>query len=187
MTGILFAAAFFLSLILALVRHPRYGMFAYMAAFYIYPPARWWGATLPDFRWSLLASVVLFVAVYRHPRNPDQPPWSSTVPARLLIAFTLLVWIGNLWALDSKENLAFSILYTKYLVLYYFLYRLCDTEENIRETLLVHVVGCCYLGWLAFGMPTEGDRLDGVGGPGINDSNTLGMQFATAVSCGAMY
>lgn len=186
MTGYLFAAGFFALLILALVRHPRYGMYAYMAAFYVHPPSRWWGATLPDFRWSLLASAFLWIALLRCPRNPDQPRWSKSQPARLLIAFCLLVWIQNLWALDADENLAFSILYTKYLLLYYFMYRLADSPENIRHILIAHVAGCLYLGWIAYGAPVDSDRLDGVGGPGINDSNTLGMQFATAIPCGAM-
>ncbi len=186
MTGYLFAALFFGCLVLSLVRHPRWGMYAYMAAFYVFPPSRWWGASLPDFRWSLLASAVFFVSLLRYPRSPHQPPWLSTTPARLLLAFTAIVWIQNLWALDSDQNMLFSVLYTKYLLLYYMLYRLSDSTENVRHILLAHVAGCLYLGWLAYGTPVDSDRLDGVGGPGINDSNTLGMQFASAVPCGAM-
>jgi len=187
MTGYAFLVAFLASLVLAFVRHPRYGMYAYMAAFYAHPPSRWWGATLPDLRWSLLASAVVLLALLRQPRHPDQPPWYSTTPARLLIAFTALVWIQNLVALDIDENMKLSILYSKYLLLYYFLYRLSDSPENIREILFAHIVGCLYLGWVAYGTPVESDRLDGVGGPGINDSNTLGMQFATAAAVGAMF
>ncbi len=186
MTGYVFAAVFFALLILSVARHPRYGMFAYMAAFYVFPPSRWWGATLPDFRWSLLASAFLWLGLLRYPRNPDQPPWSQSTPGRLLIAFSILVWMQNLWALAAPENLDFSILYTKYVLLFYFMYRLSDRPENIRDILIAHVVGCLYLGWIAYGTPVDSDRLDGVGGPGINDSNTLGMQFATAIPCGAM-
>jgi hypothetical protein len=186
MTGYAFAAVFFVALALAFIRNPRYGMYAYMAAFYVHPPSRWWGATLPDFRWSLLASAVVLLAVMRHPANPHQPPWHTTVPGRLMIAFTALTWIENLWALDSAEAMHYSILYTKYLLLFYFIYRVSDTEENVRQFLVAHILGCLYLGYLAYGTPVSSDRLDGVGGPGINDSNTLGMQFATMVPCGAM-
>jgi O-antigen ligase len=78
-----------------------------------------------------------------------------------------------------------SILYTKYVLLFYLIYRIADTPKEVSEILLVHVIGCFYLGYLAYGANSSG-RLEGVGGPDINEANALGMQLATSVMCGAM-
>src|SRR5262249_16543780 len=50
---------------------------------------------------------------------------------------------------------------------------------------LVHILGCFYLGWIAYGTAVSG-RLDGVGGPGIDEANALAMQLSTGVAMGAM-
>jgi hypothetical protein len=55
----------------------------------------------------------------------------------------------------------------------------------MHRFLLVHLAGCAFLGWLAFGIEVSG-RLEGVGGPGIDEANAFAMQMATAVAIGAM-
>ena len=49
----------------------------------------------------------------------------------------------------------------------------------MRNLLLAHLLGCTLLGLYAYVAGRSGGRLDGVGGPGIDDANTLGMYFAT--------
>ncbi len=184
-SGLLFMIAFIACLALALVKHPKYGIAAYLLAFYVHPPSRWWGPTIPGWRWSLIASAVALIAVWMHQRNPSQPSWIKTTPARLLIALTAWIWLQNLWALDPEEALSMSILYTKFIVLFYLIYRTSDSEAGIDLLFWMHIAGCLYLGTVAYGMPVEG-RLDGVGGPGIDDSNILSMHLVTGALCGAM-
>jgi hypothetical protein len=184
-TGFLFMLAFLGALGLALVRHPIYGLYAYIVVFYVHPPSRWWGAFLPDLRWSLLAAAVTMIALWRLPREPGRASWLSTTPARLLIAFTAWLWIQHLWTLNPEAQLEASILYTKYVILFYMVYRLVNTPTEIRRFMLVHVAGCAYLGVLAFTESVSG-RLEGVGGPGIDEANSLAMQLATGAAIGAM-
>lgn len=185
LTGLVFVAAFFTGLGMAFARHPIYGLYTYIAVFYIHPPSRWWGALLPDLRWSLLAAAVTLVVALRLPKDKDRPPWYSTTPARILIVFTIWLWIQNFWALSPEKHLELSILYTKYLLLFYLIYRLVETPDQLRNVLLVHIAGCAYLGWLGYSTPVSG-RLEGVGGPGIDEANALAMQLSTAVMIGAM-
>ena len=42
-TALAFVGSYFVLLLLAFVRHPIYGLFAYLLAFYVHPPSRWWG------------------------------------------------------------------------------------------------------------------------------------------------
>ena len=52
MTAIIFLLLFAGGLGLCLFRHPIYGLYTYVAVFYLHPPSRWWAAALPDLRWS---------------------------------------------------------------------------------------------------------------------------------------
>jgi hypothetical protein len=184
-TGFVFMLAFLAALGLALVRHPVYGVYAYVVVFYVHPPSRWWGVFLPDLRWSLLAAAVTLIATWLLPTDKGRPAWWSTTPARILIAYTVWLWIQHLWTLDPVAQREASILFTKYVVLFYLFYRIVNTSEEVRRFLLVHVAGCIYLGVLAFTSDVSG-RLEGVGGPGIDEANALAMQLGTGVMIGAM-
>src|SRR6187455_578230 len=118
LTGLVFLLAYASGLMIGLVHHPRYAVYTYLAVFYLHPPSRWWGAFLPDIRWSLVAGIVALIATLRLPRSPGAR-WFATTPARLLIMFTAWLWIQNIWALAGPDHLEASILFTKYLLLYY--------------------------------------------------------------------
>jgi O-antigen ligase len=185
LSALAFLMLFFIGLVLAFAIHPRFGLFTYLAVFYIHPPSRWWGDMLPDFRWSLIAAVVTLIALARLPKVIGRPSFFSLTPVWLLMAFTLWVWIQNAWALDPVMHLDFSILLTKYVVLFYLMYRLIDSPKMLNDVLFVHVLGCFYLGWLAYQASDTG-RLDGLGGPGIGDANALGMHVATGIMAAAV-
>jgi hypothetical protein len=185
LTGLAFVAAFFGAMGLALFRHPVFGLYGYVAVFYLHPPSRWWGESLPDLRWALFAAVVTFIATLRLPQDKTRESWTSTTAAKLLIAYTLWLWIQMAWALDRAEQMDISILFTKYVLLFYLIYRLIDTPQKVTHFLVAHVIGCAYLGWLAYNARVSG-RLEGVGGPGIDEANALAMQMGTGVAVAAM-
>lgn len=184
-TGFLFALGFIAMMALALLRHPIWGLYGYLAVFYLHPPSRWWGAFLPDLRWSLVASAVTLIALLRLKEPPGRPSWISTTPARILIAYTVWLWIQSLWALNPAAHSEASVLFTKYIVLFYLIYRLVQTSAELRRFMLAHIAGCFYLGWIAFTSTVSG-RLEGVGGPGIDEANALGMHMGTGAMAGAM-
>lgn len=185
MTAIIFLLLFAGGLGLCIFRNPIYGLYTYVAVFYLHPPSRWWAASLPDLRWSYLAALVTLLVVLTRPRDNTRPQWFATTPGKLLIAFTAWVWIQFPWALSPEDHQYFATLYVKYLVVFYLIYRLLDSRERVVEFLLVHVAGCMYLGWVALGVRYTG-RLNGVGGPGIDEANLLAAQIATGVVIGAM-
>lgn len=181
LTALGFALVFGLALIYALARDPMFALFAYFAAFYVHPPSRWWGDVLPDVRWVLLAAVVAALAMYVHRKEiAVKPLWLSTGAAACFAAYCLWLWIQYAWALDPQAHWNGTVQYTKYLVIFYLIYRIVDSPERLRDLLFAHVVGCAVLGLIAtFWRTMTGGRLDGVGGPGIDDANSLGMYLAT--------
>lgn len=185
LTGLLFVLSFMSGIGLALFVHPRYGLYTYLAVFYLDPPHRWWGAFLPDLRWSLLSAVVTLIAAMRFAPSIGQgPTWNASFPARLFIVFAIWMWIQNAWALAPSEHLEASVLFTKYIILYFLVYRFLLTAGDVGNLMFVHVLGCGYLGLLAYLAPSEG-RLEGVGGPGIDEANALGMFVGTGALCAA--
>ena len=184
-TGLLFLGIFFGCMALAITRHPIYGLVMYVLVFYLHPPSRWWGEDLPDLRWAFLAAAVTAVAVFRLPPNPARPSWFANPAARILIAYVAWVWLQTFWALDRESHVFLGVLLTKFLVVFFLIYRIVDSSERITTILLAHVAGCLYLAWLAQSTEYTG-RLNGVGGPGIDDANSLSMQLATGVMAAAM-
>ncbi|WP_298824568.1 O-antigen ligase family protein [uncultured Piscinibacter sp.] len=186
MLSVLFYVAFCaLCSVLAFVRHPIWGMYFYLATIFVHPPSRWWGYMLPDLRWALLSALVTALAIAFHRgRLATKPLWLASGPAVLLTTYAVWMWIQTPWALDPDEHLRGSVQFTKYLVAYWFVYRLADTKEGIRNMLFALVLGCGILGLIAMGTGRVGGRLDGVGGPGMDDANTLGMVLATGAMAG---
>src|SRR5690606_1728484 len=109
---------------------------------------------------------------------PNSVPWSSNTLFKLIIAYVVWMWIQTPWA--NPGHLEGLILMTKYIVLLYIIYRLVVDEKGLVAFAFAHVLGCCYFGWLALDAVGEG-RLEYVGGPGVYDSNTLGMHVSTGL------
>lgn len=187
LTAAVFLLCFFAGLGMALLRHPIFGLYTYIAVFYLDAPNRWWGEGLPDLRWSLLAAVVTAIAMLRLDKaDPARPAWYKSFPAWFLILYSIWLWIQLPWALDSELHNECAFMFTKYIIVYFMVYRLIDTPKLVTDFLLAHVLGCLYLGLIALTTSAPGGRLDGVGGPGIDDSNTLGMHAAAIAVVGAM-
>jgi hypothetical protein len=186
-SAVVFVAIFFGGMLLALTRHPTFGLYIYVLVFYLHPPSRWWGVDLPDLRWSLIAAAATLVATLRLPQNRARPSWLSSRVGPLLVVCTLWLWIQTAWAMNPEPHQEAAVLFTKYIVLFYVIYRLMETEQDVRNFLVVHIIGCFFLSWLAYDSPNiRAGRLDGVGGPGIDEPNALSMQIGTAVLAAAM-
>ena len=167
---------------MAFIRHPIFGLYFYLASIYVHPPSRWWGYMLPDLRWALLSAgvTVLAVALHRGRLNP-KPFWMANPPAAILTMYVVWMWIQTFWAVDEATHINGTTQFTKCIVVLWFVYRIVDTKERLRGFLSAHVFGCGLLGVYAQFTGREGNRLDGVGGPGMDDANTLGMYLATGV------
>lgn len=190
LTGIVFLLLFTAGLGAAFVRGPIWGLWTYMMVFYLHPPSRWWGVGLPDIRWSLAAAMVTLLALLVH-RNKIAASDTAARPAFFKISFAwyFLFYVAWMWIQTpfvlSTVHMDGVVLFTKYFLLIYLIYEIVRTDAQIRDTLLVHIAGCMFLGWVAYETGTGSSRLEGVGGPGIDDSNSMSMQFSTAVLAGA--
>jgi len=177
-TGLLFLLSYAVGLLAAFAKHPRFGLYTYVAVFYLHPPIRWWGASLPDLRWSLVASIVTLLALLGSKVPPSAVPWTAHRLTKIVIVYVIWMWMQFPWA--NPQHFEGVLLLTKYVVLLYVIYRLVNDRESLVNFSLAHVIGCFYFGMLALGASGEG-RLELLGGPGVKDSNTLGMHVSTGL------
>lgn len=184
-----YAAAFLVfclvCVVLAFRRHPIWGVYFYLATTYVYPPDRWWGYLFGGTRWALLAAAVTALAVVFHRgKLQPKPAWISTGPALLLTLYAIWMCVQMGWAMDPVDHQRGTSEIIKCLLAMWFVYRVLDSKERVRDLMLAHVLGCALLGIYALGTPRVDGRLDGVGGPNLDDANTLGMYLVTAALCG---
>ncbi|MFT4582892.1 MAG: hypothetical protein ACI915_005497 [Gammaproteobacteria bacterium] len=181
LTGIAFVAIYLGGLLLALGRHPIFGLVAYMITFYLHPPGRWWGAGLPDLRWSLAAAIVTYIAFLFHSSKArPQAPFMQSGISKALLAFTIWLWVQTGWAMDAASHLELSVLYTKYLVLLFLVYRILDSPAKLGIFLWVHVAGCFVMGWDAY-TSYDGGRFEGFVPPNLNEANAGALNLVTGV------
>lgn len=170
----------------AFTRHPVWGLWTYTLVLYASPGHNWWGEFLPNLRWSLLASIFAFLSIYMNrDRLVPKASWISNGAAKILIAYTIWMWIQLPWALSYEIHIGACILYTKYIVLFYIIYTVLDDEKSFFYFILFNILGGFYWGKLILDYSVRG-RVEGIGGPGVDDANTLGMHLSVVVIFAAM-
>ncbi len=183
LTALLFLMGFGAGVVLSFVRHPFWGLAAYVAVYYLDAPSRWWGESLPGLRWALLIALCTLLSVLIHKRAERQN-WLKQGPIWVVIVYLAWMIVQSLWAVSGEDHTNGVVTFSKYIVVLFLVYTIVDTKERLVDFMLVHVIGCFYLALLAYFSYTGG-RLDGIGGPGISDANSLGMQMGTAAMCAA--
>ena len=187
LTGLLFLLFYAVTAAMCLFRHPVFGLYGYIIIFYLDAPNRWWGATLPSFRWSFFIALLTLLSIYIHKAKLQRPWPVFQTPFVLLIIYVLWMYIQSGWAIDLYEHAQGLNFFTKYLIVVYLVVRLIDSREKIAGFFLANAIGGLYLGYLAW-QSGGGGRLNGIGGPGIDDANSLGMQMSViAFFCAGLF
>ncbi len=177
--AIFFITAYGVGLVVGFLFSPVFALYAYVLTFFVHPQSRWWGPALPDLRWSFIAAAVAALSMLLHRSEPDRFIGSRYRIYWLCVLYVLWMWCQFGWAVDLDLHREGVIFMTKYLVLTGLLVGLLSNWRRLETFLSLYLAANLYLGWMAWSMSTGG-RLDGIGGPGIDDSSSLGMVLAGA-------
>ena len=179
-TALVFLLLVFSGCVLAFLRHPIFGLYAYLVVFYVAPENAWWSSEVPDVRWSLIVAIATLIATLAHSADRNRQPWFRGPGARPLIAFTVWLWIQLPWALSFDDQLFIASLFTKYLVLYAVMYRVLSDYQSIEGFGFAHILGCFVWGLLAYQNPGSG-RLEALGSGDVAGSAFASMQMSTGL------
>jgi len=172
-TAIGFLASYFGCLFKAFSSRPIWGLFAYLIAFYAYPPARWWGQALPSLRWSFIAAICTLLAIYVKQKNVNVFKYKET---KLIFLFFVFLLSQYVWAIHTGIHSIYVVLVFKYLLLIVLIQNCLKSKKDVIQFIVVNGLGALYFGYLAYSH--GGGRIEGIGGPGISSSNSLGQHLA---------
>jgi O-Antigen ligase len=176
--------------------YPVFGVLTYLWTFYEYPEMRWWGTGLTDVRWSLTAGIITLISVAIHRGGgPDANPMSesqdnaTSVRPKLsstgfycLAAYAVWMWIQTPWAADPDAHYIGCMLFTKYVALWALLQFALSDVAKIRWFLLANAIGAGVWGVMMWQSDIGAARMEIPLGPGVEDSNTIGLHLATCAA-----
>jgi hypothetical protein len=175
-----FLIAYVAGCLLALFRHPIFGLVTYVAVFYLNPPDRWWGDLVPSLRWSLISASVTLVALYIHRSDVKGPRLLDYGLMRGAIFFLGWLALQMLWALEPSTHMGLIVLSAKYVLLIVLIYKCINSTTHLKYFLWAHASGCFYFGLIAYDR-YSGGRFEGFGGPGVGEANAGSLQVVTGV------
>ncbi|MEM7501100.1 MAG: O-antigen ligase family protein [Pseudomonadota bacterium] len=176
----IFLLAFLSACLLAVARHPIFGLLGYVLVYFVHPPTQWWGSYLPNLRWSLLAAGITAVSLVIH--HGKLTTESKLINSVFVVMGLFIAWLGiqKFWALDQVFHAELLDFYVKYTIAMVLIYKSIDNEEHLKLFLWAHFLGCVYFGWNALFL-YDGGRFERFGGPGFSDANYAGIQSVVAI------
>lgn len=177
LTAAVFLLGFAIASGLAIARHPIYGLITYVGTLFLDPSGHWWGVgTLQGVRWEFVAAGVTLLAMFiRRKRLQGSPAFRS---AAFWGFATFAAWIGiqSFWALDPASNSDLLAIWLKFLIVAVMICGCIDTWDRFRLFLWAQVLGCGYLGWLAY-TTYSGGRFQGFATNGLGEANLAALQL----------
>jgi probable O-glycosylation ligase (exosortase A-associated) len=188
LTTLTWISAYIAGIILAFI-HPIYGLFTYFMTYYAHPPLRWWGKHLPDYRWSLIISIITLAAFLLRKNSLPKLSIKKHPQTKWLIFFllnTLVVSTRAVWVEENRELVEIII---KYTLLYLIIVQTIRTKEHFRYMMIFHIIGIFDWGWNAYVDPQRrAGRLFGIGGPdSLNDNGTASHLLAIMPFMGSVF
>src|SRR5690606_19758811 len=104
LTTIAFVLAYAAGCAMAFARHPIYGLVTYVAVFYLHPPSRWWGSSLPDPGWAMIAAAVTLLAVMLRKDTISLAPLFRQGIFVGFIIFVVWACVQSPWALNPPMH-----------------------------------------------------------------------------------
>jgi putative inorganic carbon (hco3(-)) transporter len=169
-------AVYWGGLIAAFGSTPVYGLLVYLFEYYLRPALHWWGKDLPNWRYSLIASLVVVVTyVTGKSKLPELRP-SQNPAMRWLILFGGIMLLVTPIAVNFQESLDASLMFWKMIALYAFIIAILRTEWAFNAFVAVHIFGAGWWGWEAWNDPErDASRLLNVGSSDtLNDNQAAG-------------
>lgn len=179
LTALVYISLYLYGLGRALAGKPLWGIFLYFMCFYAHAPTQWWGAYLPNLRWSLIASLVTLVAVLIHPPK-EGFKFFAYRENRWLTAFFVYLLIQYPFVYSTAWHTDFVFLFLKFLV-FIFLFQNCvRTPKDFRAVVIANALGGAFLAYQGFAHH-NGGRLEGIGTPGMDDANLMGQHLVLLI------
>ena len=161
------------------LKRPVWAVALYMQTFFAAPQNWWWGDQVPTLRYALWAGNILLFAVvfYRATAGSDASTHKPSAPHKLAILMVVNALVVHiLLAVDRGISIEVFIELLKFTLLFYLIWYSINDRSDFRTALMSIAVGAFYIGYevtINERGDFNGSRLEGVGAPGADASNSL--------------
>jgi hypothetical protein len=163
---------------LATLKKPFVGLLLYFFVFYMHPPAKYWGAFLPEMRWTLIVAILTIISTLIHVK--DLTAWLKPKESKVLMFFFVYVCVQSLWVEFPSIHQIYLILLFKFILLFFLLLTLVTSEKKMIAIVIVNALGASYIGLNAV-QTHLGGRFEAAGLPSIEDGNLLSIHLIPVI------
>jgi hypothetical protein len=181
-TALGFLGIFVVGCLLALKR-PFIGLLLYFFVFYMHPPGKYWGAFLPEIRWTFIVAVTTLIGLFINEKGIGK--WLSFPASKWLIAFGVLIVVQSPFVISFAWHKEYVILFVKMMILFFLMVTLINSKEKLFQVILLNVICGGYIGYTALQNHNRG-RFENAGLPSIEDSNLLAIHMIPIAVLGAL-
>jgi probable O-glycosylation ligase (exosortase A-associated) len=178
-----FLATYAGSLAAALLIDASYGVYYYQLIYFLNPPARWWGAHLPELRYSFTIAIVILAAYSIRYQQYAQNRLMAVPMTKWLLVFLLMIAVTSFWAVWPKKHNEFLVGHFKLMMFLCIAYKVIDTYRKYEVMIWTFLLGNFYVGWVSrqFGRTGAG-RLEDTGPADTGgDGNATAAILVTAM------
>lgn len=168
----------------ALFAAPVFAFLVYQLIYFVNPAIRWWAGTIPGIPYSFIASsLMILVLGLRYKALSELAPWKHQPIFKWLVLILIMYVLTTSVALLPEAHKKFTVDLLKLFVIIFVAYKLINSEKALDACLWVYVLGCTYLGYMAYvnGRNAQG-RVEGIGMVDTGgDSNMTGAAMVPAL------
>lgn len=176
-TALGFLAVFSVGCLVALKR-PFVGLLLYFFVFYMHPPGKYWGAFLPEIRWTFIVAVVTLLSVIINEKNKKR--WLQLGETKLLLIFFAYTCLQLFFVEFTEVQKTYVILLFKLILLFFLIVTLVNTQTRLYQLVIANCLGAAYIGFTALQTHSRG-RFEAAGLPGIEDGNLLAIHLIPVI------
>ena len=176
-TALVFLAVFSVGCLVALKR-PFVGLLLYFFVFYMHPPGKYWGAFLPEIRWTFIVAVVTLLSVIINEKNKKR--WLQVGETKLLLIFFAYTCLQLFFVEFTEVQKTYVILLFKLILLFFLIVTLVNTQTRLYQLVIANCLGAAYIGFTALQTHSRG-RFEAAGLPGIEDGNLLAIHLIPVI------
>ncbi|GAB3001796.1 O-antigen ligase family protein [Psychrosphaera aestuarii] len=180
-TALGFLAVFSIGCLVALKR-PYVGLLLYFFVFYMHPPGKYWGAYIPELRWTFIVALITLMSTFMHEKNKSE--WLTAKSSKYLLAFLAFVAAQTPFAISPSWHSEYLVLLIKVVLLYFLIITIVNSKKRLIWVIMTNIAGAGYIGLNAL-QTHSGGRFENAGLPSIEDSNLLAIHMLPILMMGA--
>ncbi|GGX49572.1 O-antigen ligase family protein [Saccharospirillum salsuginis] len=182
--ALLFLAIFFGGITAAFFYSATGAFVLYELVYFFNPDNRWWSASIPGLRYSLISVMVMMMALaINYRRLGSKSPWLDQPVFKWMVAILCMYYVMYIHALDIQSHDRFTFEFTKLVIIMLIAYKLIHSERALDAVLWGYLIGATYLGYLTTVTGrNSGNRVEGIGLVDAPDSNGAAATLVPAAT-----